>query len=59
MISEFPKNFLWGASTFTHQVDGAYKEDGKGLGIWDALTQKLGYVVYGENVNTACGHYHR
>lgn len=59
MISEFPKDFLWGASTSAHQIEGAYKEDGKGLGIWDALTQEPGHVAHGENGNTACGHYHR
>lgn len=31
----FPKNFLWGASSSSAQVEGAYDADGKGLTTWD------------------------
>ena len=48
----FPDNFLWGAASAAHQVEGAYNEDGKGLGIWDALCE--GKVKHGENGNVAC-----
>ena len=54
----FPKNFLWGAASAAYQIEGAYKEDGKGEGIWDAMTQKPGRVAHGENGNVACDHYH-
>lgn len=30
--------FLWGGSIAAHQCEGAYKEDGKGLGIMDVVT---------------------
>ena len=53
----FPKNFLWGASTAAHQIEGAYNEDGKVLGIWDALYE--GHTKRNENGNVACDHYHR
>ena len=53
----FPKDFYWGAASAAHQVEGAYNEDGKGLGIWDALHR--GHVKHGENGNVACDHYHR
>ena len=53
----FPKDFFWGAASAAHQVEGAYNEDGKGLGIWDALCE--GKVKHGENGNVACDHYHR
>ncbi len=53
----FPKNFLWSASTAAVQVEGAYNEDGKGLGIWDALHK--GHVKEDNNANVACDHYHR
>ena len=34
----FSKDFLWGAASAAHQVEGGYLDDGKGLGIWrDAL----------------------
>ncbi len=51
------EDFLWGAASAAHQVEGAYHEDGKGLGIWDALTE--GHIKHGENGNIACDHYHR
>ena len=35
----FSKNFLWGAASAAHQIEGAYNEDGKGLNIWDALIE--------------------
>ena len=53
----FPKNFIWGAASSDYQIEGAYDEDGKGPGIWDALS--AGHVKHGENGNAACDHYHR
>ena len=53
----FPKNFLWGSATAAYQVEGAYLDDGKGLNIWDALSE--GHIAYGDNGNVACDHYHR
>ena len=53
----FSKDFLWGAASAAHQVEGAYQEDGKGLGIWDALWD--GHVQHRENGYVACDHYHR
>ena len=52
----FPKNFLWGAASAAYQIEGAYDEDGKVPGIWDALSR--GHVKHGENGNVACDHYH-
>lgn len=34
-MAAFPKNFLWGASTSSAQVEGGYDADGRGLSIWD------------------------
>ena len=44
----FPKDFLWGASTSSAQVEGGYDCDGRGLSIWD---------VRDINPNTASFHY--
>ena len=54
---QFPKNFLWGAAAAAYQIEGAYNEDGKVPGIWDALSD--GHVKHGDNGNVACDHYHR
>lgn len=32
------KNFLWGGSIAAHQCEGAWQEDGKGIGIMDLVT---------------------
>lgn len=53
----FSKEFLWGAASAAYQIEGAYDEDGKDLGIWDALSED--HVKHGENGNIACDHYHR
>ena len=55
----FGKDFLWGAASAAHQVEGAYNEDGKGLGIWDYFEDQPGHIIYGENAKVACDHYHR
>ncbi|MBO4572527.1 MAG: family 1 glycosylhydrolase [Clostridia bacterium] len=54
----FKKDFLWGAATAAHQVEGAYLEDGKTLNVWDALVNDK-RVKNGENGKVACDHYHR
>ncbi|OCN06193.1 6-phospho-beta-glucosidase [Erysipelotrichaceae bacterium MTC7] len=38
-MTNFPNNFLWGASTSSAQVEGGFDCDGRGLSIWD--TKKL------------------
>lgn len=53
----FTDRFLWGAASAAYQVEGAYLEDGKGLGVWDALSE--GHVKHGDTGNVACDHYHR
>lgn len=55
----FCKDFLWGAASAAHQIEGAYLEDGKGMGIWDTFEQETGYIIRNENGNVACDHYHQ
>lgn len=38
MIKEFPKGFLWGGAVAANQCEGAYLDDGKGVGICDVLS---------------------
>ena len=40
----YPKDFLWGASTASYQIEGAWNEDGKGLSVWDIFCEKQGAV---------------
>lgn len=52
----FPKDFLWGVSTASAQIEGGYLEDGRTPSIWDITTEKQ--VKNGENTHNACDHYH-
>lgn len=55
----FDKNFIWGTAASSYQIEGAYKEDGKGTSIWDVFANTPGKTANGENGNIACDHYHR
>ena len=56
---DFPEGFIWGASTASYQIEGAYAEGGRGLSIWDAFSAEPGRVKNGDTGNIACDHYHR
>lgn len=55
----FPNDFLWGAASAAYQIEGAWKEDGKGPSIWDVLSKEAGIMKRGESGEVACDHYHR
>lgn len=54
-LKDFPKDFLWGASTSAYQVEGAYNEDGKGLSVQDLHIPTEGITDF----KVASDHYHR
>jgi len=55
----FPDNFLWGASTSAHQVEGSPLADGAGRNIWYRFERTPGMVRDGDRGDVACDHYRR
>lgn len=58
-LPDFPKGFIWGASTAAAQIEGAAAVDGRGPSIWDDFAATPGKVKHGATPAVACDHYHR
>jgi beta-glucosidase len=55
----FQKDFVWGVATAAYQIEGAAREEGKGLSDWDTFCRKEGNVWLNQTGDVACDHYHR
>ena len=55
----FPKDFLFGTATSAAQLEGAAREEGKGLSIWDTFARIPGNIADGSTPENACDLYHR
>lgn len=55
----FPDGFLWGAATASYQIEGAAREGGRGMSVWDTYSHTEGKVANGHTGDVACGHYDR
>ena len=52
-------DFIWGVASAAFQIEGGYREDGKGDSIWDTFVHEDGRTKRGDTGDIACDHYHR
>ncbi|WLR55911.1 GH1 family beta-glucosidase [Mesobacillus subterraneus] len=57
-MNRFSRDFIFGTATSSYQIEGAYKEDGRSLSIWDTFSRTPGNVFNMDNGDIACDHYH-
>mmetsp|Transcript_7197 Transcript_7197/g.10513 ORF Transcript_7197/g.10513 Transcript_7197/m.10513 type:complete len:542 (-) Transcript_7197:107-1732(-) len=58
-VESFPDDFIFGSATSSYQVEGATREGGRGLTIWDNFCYQGGHVLKNTSGDVACDHYHR
>src|SRR5262249_25400041 len=58
LVAGFPASFLWGAATAAYQIEGATREHGRGLSIWDRFSGTPGKTHNGDTGDIAANHYH-
>ncbi|XP_010920356.2 beta-glucosidase 18 [Elaeis guineensis] len=56
--SQFPSSFLFGTSTSSYQIEGAYLEGNKSLSNWDVFTHIPGHIEDSSDGDIADDHYH-
>lgn len=54
----FPAGFLWGSATASYQVEGAAREGGRGLSVWDTFSHTSGKTSNGDTGDVADDFYH-
>ena len=57
-IERLARDFIWGVSTSSYQIEGAAHEDGRGLSVWDTYSHR-GKIKNDDTGDIACDHYHR
>jgi len=57
-IAALRRDFIWGVSTSSFQIEGAVREGGRGPSVWDIYCQQ-GQIANRDTADVACDHYHR
>lgn len=58
-MPRFPAGFHWGVATSAYQIEGAVREGGRGVSIWDTFCQRPGVIRDGHTGEVATDSYHR
>jgi beta-glucosidase len=58
-MPRFPARFHWGVATAAYQIEGAVREGGRGVSIWDTFCQRPGAIRDGQTGEVATDSYHR
>jgi beta-glucosidase len=58
-MPRFPAGFRWGVATSAYQIEGAVREGGRGVSIWDTFCQQPGAIRDGHTGEVATDSYHR
>ncbi|XP_052728900.1 beta-glucosidase 11 isoform X2 [Vigna angularis] len=56
---QFPRDFVFGASTSAYQVEGAANEDGRKPSIWDTFSHAGNANFFAGDGDVACDHHHK
>ncbi|KAM4731093.1 lactase/phlorizin hydrolase-like [Anableps anableps] len=59
IYGEFKKDFIWSSATASYQIEGAWRDDGKGLSIWDKFTHTPGKIFEHDTGDIACNSYNK
>lgn len=54
-----PQGFLWGTATSAYQIEGGWRDDGKGKSIWDRFAHTAGNIQNNDTGDVALDHYRR
>ncbi|XP_062111397.1 beta-glucosidase 40-like isoform X2 [Humulus lupulus] len=57
--ASFPKGFVFGTASSAFQYEGAVKEEGRGLSIWDTFSHTPGKISDHSNADVAVDQYYR
>ena len=55
----FPRQFLWGSASAAYQIEGGYRDGGKGMTNWDTFVRIPGKTYQATTGDVAVDHYHR
>ena len=56
-VTKFPEGFLWGSASAAYQIEGGWREDGKGITNWDQFVRIPGKTYKATTGDVAVDHY--